>query len=130
MGRRLSTSLRERIYSRNLSPADRAELERHLTQFAANGSVQDLLAAALADRTLPVNTRLTAASAMQGASLKTTPAVWVDVLVRCLAEAHFPVASAVAVLHRAARAQDSDGGGDRRAVAIGRQSADGRNGAA
>ena len=83
----------------NLSPADHAELERHLTQFAANGSVQDLLAAALADRTLPVNTRLTAATAMQGASLKTTPAVWVDVLVRCLAEAHFPVASAVAVLH-------------------------------
>lgn len=102
-GDALSASLGERLRAPDISPADRAELEKHLTQFASTRSVQGLLAVALADRSLPAATRRTVLSAMRGATLKATPERWVAVLLEMLAEAGSPLGSpflgdAVAVL--------------------------------
>ena len=78
---------------------DRAELERHLTQFAGERSVQDLLAAALGDRTLSAETHRIVLAAMRGAALKATPPSWVAVLLKTLADPSSPLsADAVATL--------------------------------
>jgi putative membrane-bound dehydrogenase-like protein len=90
-GGALSTSLRERVYAQHPSPADHAELERHLTQFATSGAVQDLLAAALEDRALPAATHRIVLAAMRGAGLKQTPPGWVAALLRTLSDPSSPL---------------------------------------
>jgi putative membrane-bound dehydrogenase-like protein len=86
-GGALAESLRQRIDAQPKSTADQAELERHLTLFAASAPVQDLLTTALHDPKLSQQTHRIALAAMRGASLKATPDAWVDVLLHKLADA-------------------------------------------
>jgi putative membrane-bound dehydrogenase-like protein len=90
-GTALSASLRERLAAPQMSKAERAELERHLTQFAGSESVQALLATALANHTLSSATRRTVLAAMHGAALKVTPHRWVDALLEVLSEPASPL---------------------------------------
>jgi len=82
-GGALAGLLHDRLYGRgDRSKDESAELERHLTQFAGNTSVQDLLATALADNSLPTATRRTALNAMRGSGLREMPKAWTTVLIK------------------------------------------------
>ena len=91
---------RERLAAKNLSPVDRAELERQLAQCARNDSVQQLLAETLRDATRPRDARLTVLHAMARASLKEIPGAWTNELQSILTSPdETTVRAAIAAIH-------------------------------
>jgi putative membrane-bound dehydrogenase-like protein len=106
-GNALSASLRERLSAPQISKPDRAELERHLTQFARGESVQGLLASALGDRALSEVSKGTVLAAMRGSALKVTPHRWVEALAVTLNDpTSLLLGDAVAVLRARPVAKD------------------------
>lgn len=80
-GSALAGSFRERLEAKGLPAAERSELQRQLSQFVRNGSVQELIGTVAADGAGSATARLAALRAMSGASLKETPASWLRALV-------------------------------------------------
>jgi len=83
-GTALAGWLDQRVCDSHLSPTDLAELEQHLSQFAAGRPVQKLLAATLGEATLPVPTRRAVLHAMRDSGLREMPPGWAIVLTRVL----------------------------------------------
>lgn len=79
--------LQTRLSDESLSPADRQELERQLSQFAKTDSVQKLLADVVAVPTSSKLARLSALQAMRASGLKDLPAIWSLALVETLSDA-------------------------------------------
>jgi putative membrane-bound dehydrogenase-like protein len=99
-GGALAGSLRERLHARGLAKSDRAELERHLTQFAGNASVQQLIGAALAEADLSISQRRTLLVAIRNSGLKEMPSDWVNALLRIIGgTVRTLAADVVAALH-------------------------------
>lgn len=78
--------LQTRLSDESLSPADRQELERQLSQFAKTDSVQKLLADVVAVPNSSKLARLSALQAMRASGLKELPALWSLALVGTLAD--------------------------------------------
>ena len=86
-GQQLAGYFSQRLQSTNLSDAEREELQRQLSQFARNPSIQELLASTLSDTTTAsVNRQLVLRSIAQ-ASLKQVPGVWTNALKQALGDA-------------------------------------------
>jgi putative membrane-bound dehydrogenase-like protein len=90
-GGALAGSLRDRLYAQSTSQADRAELERHLTQFAGDKSVGMLLGAILTDQALSSATHRSVLVAMRGSGRKELPQIWVIPLMVMLADPSSPL---------------------------------------
>jgi len=75
-GGALAGFYRERLATKELSDADRSELQRQLAQFARNAAIQELLATTLREPTAAKGTRIIALRAMAQSGVKETPAVW------------------------------------------------------
>jgi putative membrane-bound dehydrogenase-like protein len=83
-GDALAGPLRERLDAKDLSAADRADLERQLARLARSGSIQGLLADRLRDDSAPREGRRIAMRAMAQSGLKPAPEAWVEGLTRVL----------------------------------------------
>ncbi len=84
-GSALAGGFRERLAKNSPNDSERAELQSQLTRFARAAAVQEILASiAHGGPDIAAGSRLTALRAMAGASLKETPATWIDALVAAL----------------------------------------------
>jgi putative heme-binding domain-containing protein len=59
-----------------LSPADRGELQKQLTQLSRDASIQELVASTLNNEATSVTARLLSLRVMAGAQIKTVPGAW------------------------------------------------------
>ncbi len=75
---RLAELALRRLSDGKLTDAERSESTRMLARFATNASVQSMLADILKDESQPKAMRMAALRAMSRASMKTTPAAWLD----------------------------------------------------
>ena len=80
----LAVFFRGRMAARNLSAADRAELEQQLTEFAQCAPIQEGMASVLNDSDSPPAMQQVVLAAMVDASLKTAPADWPWAVRSCL----------------------------------------------
>jgi putative heme-binding domain-containing protein len=89
-GDSLASYLREQLGAQDFAEGNRTELVRHLSQFAGNASIQQLLANSASPQSSGVSetSREIVLEAMRGSSLKELPATWLEPLVQVLAEGH------------------------------------------
>jgi hypothetical protein len=86
-GQELAGYFGQRLLSTNLSDAEREELQRQLSKFARNPSIQELLASTLGDTTTTSVTRQLILRSIEQASLKEVPGVWTNALKQALGDA-------------------------------------------
>ncbi len=80
----LAGYLRGRVAAKDLKPADLAELERQLAQFAGSKAVQKLVAESLVDASLNSNVMQALLRAIRAAGMKELPAGWRQPLAQLL----------------------------------------------
>lgn len=83
-GDALAGYLRGRLAAKDLGEADASELEGQLARFAKSAAVQELIATALGDANLPLQSRRTALRAIARSALKEPPAAWTSALTKLL----------------------------------------------
>lgn len=83
-GDALAGYLRGRLAAKTLSEADASELEGQLARFAKSAAVQELIATALGDANLSLQSRRTALRAIARSALKEPPAAWTSALTKLL----------------------------------------------
>jgi putative membrane-bound dehydrogenase-like protein len=83
-GGALAGYFRERLTANRLSDADRAGLEKQLTQFAGDGAIQKLMADVLSETATPTLMRQVLLHAMANANLAAPPATWASTVIASL----------------------------------------------
>lgn len=83
-GAGLAGLLRDRLNAKDLTPAERAELERQLARFAHAAPVQQVLAEKLHDSSASRDTRQLVLRAMAQSNLKDVPQRWIEEVARLL----------------------------------------------